>query len=223
MRGIILNPVQGSNDKICLGISTWKEFYSDIAVLYPVCPCLKIFLLCLVCQEFFTQMREEIKIQFLVCTSSLLKNQSESAHCQFELTTLLWSNRSEAKKYLYLHCTTSLFVLTLKLIDQRRSAFKTNIKISETCARDYISDNSDITYSGMILVALRDIQKAGWTGLVKVERCWREQVLFNPPRHRLVNSLLIFQTTNSCFGMNLIPLMCAMFLSPSGDLGIGLV
>ena len=133
MRGIILNPVQGSNDKICLGISTWKEFYSDIAVLYPVCPCLKIFLLCLVCQEFFTQMREEIKIQFLVCTSSLLKNQSESAHCQFELTTLLWSNRSEAKKYLYLHCTTSLFVLTLKLIDQRRSAFKTNIKTSETC------------------------------------------------------------------------------------------
>ena len=79
LRGIILNPVQGSNDKICLGISTWEEFYSDIAVLYPVCPRLKIFLLCLVCQEFFTQMREEIKIQFLVCTSSQLKNQSESA------------------------------------------------------------------------------------------------------------------------------------------------
>ena len=130
MRGIILNPVQGSNDKICLGISTQQEFYSDIAVLYPVCPRLKIFLLCLVCQEFFTQMCEEIKIQFLVCTSSQLKNQSE---CQFELTTLLWSNRSEAKKYLYLHCTRSLFVLTLKLIDQRRSAFKTNIKTSETC------------------------------------------------------------------------------------------
>ena len=65
----------------------------------------------------------------------------------------------------------------------------------------------------MILVALRDIQKAGWTGLVKVERCWRKQVLFNPPRHGLVKSLLIFQTTNSCFGMNLNPLMCGVIFS----------
>ena len=65
----------------------------------------------------------------------------------------------------------------------------------------------------MILVALRDIQKAGWTGLVKVERCWRKQVLFNPPRHGRVKSLLIFQTTSSCVGMNLNPLMCAMIFS----------
>ena len=70
----------------------------------------------------------------------------------------------------------------------------------------------------MILVALRDIQKAGWTGLVKVERCWREQVLFNLPRHRLVKSLLIFQTTNSCFGMNLNPLLCGMFFLSKFDL-----
>ena len=68
--------------------STREEFYSDIAVLYPVCPSLKIFLLCLVCQEFFTQMREEIKIQFLVCTSSLLKNQSESAQMP------VWTNKA---------------------------------------------------------------------------------------------------------------------------------
>ena len=113
--------------------STREEFYSDIAVLYPVCPRLKIFLLCLVCQDFFTQMCQEIKIQFLVCTSSQLKNQSESAHCQFELTTLVWSNRSEATKYFHVHCTRSLFALTLKLIEPRRSAFKTNMKTSETC------------------------------------------------------------------------------------------
>ena len=51
----------------------------------------------------------------------------------------VWTNNAfleqaiRGNKIFHLHCTTSLFVLTLKLIDQRRSAFKTNIKTSETC------------------------------------------------------------------------------------------